>query len=488
MGLIATVRAWLGLSESVALPPSGMIDPDDYLYRPLTARVAGAGLPVWQQDKQLALARHLDRGNPAARRILDLLRDFVFGEGVTLAYQNDQVEAILDAHWHDPLNRWDSRGPRWFRTLLRDGELLAVVAVNPVNGFVRWGSISPERIKQVKSDPNNWEVVRQITLKPEKPGEPDRVLTAITVDLASGAMDGEAMLFRLNDDGGRGISYLYPLADLLDALDQAIFNDVERAALLKAFVWDVTVQNATPDQLNLMVATDPQFQPPKPASVRAHNENITWNAVTPGLNAGDGVLFNTFLLTYTLGGAGIPLHWFGFGGDANRATAGEMDEPVIKFLTRLQDQWREHLTDLLRFVVDQAIAHNQLPATVARQDGEGKDTGEQLDARDAFAVVMPDMNTTDIAQVAAALQQVAAALLTMTGEHWVSAETAQQTAWGLLAHLGQEIDPTVEQARIKAQQAQDAERQQLDQARQQQLLSLVRPNGTEPARQPTGQP
>jgi hypothetical protein len=473
------------LKESLLTVASGGIDPDDALYRPLTERGVG-DLDAYTHDKMLNICLYLDRTNAASRRMLDLIRYFVFGEGLTLKFQNRDVEAVVNRHWNDPINRWDRRGPRLFRQLLRDGEVLVVAGVNSVDGMVRWGSLPSRTIEHVTVDPNNWEIITSVTRKRQK-NDDGKTWSIISQNLQTGHLEGEALFWVLNDDGRRGISFLYPLADLLDAMEETIYNDVERQQLLKSFLIDVTV-NGADDKKIAEMKRDPMYATPKPGSVWMHNENIENKMIAPDLRAYESVAAMKFLLNFIVGSAGIPFHWFGFGGDANRATAATMDEPVIKMLTYWQDLWVDHMDDVLRYVIDQAVIAGTLPAQVERQDGDGepvKDKAgnvEMIDARDAVEVVTPDMDTTDIGQVSTALQQVAASLMTAVNESWISDETAQQTFWLLLSHLGVDVDPAQEQRLLQqadqARQAQEQSRPSIDPATQKLLtLAMAGKNG-----------
>ena len=273
------------LKESLLPAMSGGIDSDEGLYRPLTQRSVG-DLDTYTRDKMLDISLYLDRTNPVARRVLNLLRDFVYAEGMRRKYVNRDVEAELEKHWHDPINKWDERGPRLFRQAMRDGEVVLVRSVNEHNGFVRWGSLPSRVIEDVTVDPNNHEILRTIVRKRGRNEENSRAFTAIMPNLETGTLDGEALLWAFNDDGEgqRGISFLYPLADMLDLVEESIFNDMERQQLMKAFVLDVTVQGGDAAAIE-KARRAPEHQSPKPGSVLIHNENYDYKYLTPDFKA-----------------------------------------------------------------------------------------------------------------------------------------------------------------------------------------------------------
>ncbi len=444
---------WVGISrpESAASAynfAGASIDPDDHLYRKLTERSVN-DLPSYKHDQMLAVAAHLDRANPVAGRILGLITDFVFAEGIQMQTRNQHVADIITAHWDDWINDWNKNGPQIFRLLLRDGEVLLPAGVNPVNGFVRWGQLMSRQIKTVHTHPNDWRVVTEVEMR-TNPGEPDDIRHGIVLDPTTGRLgtmaDGESepkpvlLLRRGNVDGIRGISFLYSLADFLQYLDRAAFSEVERLELLRAFIWDVTVENATPDQIREL-ARDPQFATPPPGSVRMHNKAATWAAVTPKLETKEAVDLLKFLLnTLVLGSAGIPEHWFGSGGDVNRAVGTVMNEPTVKMLSQMQRSFASYLNVIIRFVLDQAIIHGALPELVEVEDSDGNPTGEMADPRDLFEIVFPDMDTTDIQQSAEALKNVTESLAIAEARGWITPRTLRRVYASVVSMFGPDVD------------------------------------------------
>lgn len=456
MNLWGRIMGWFGLRESQY--PSiagGAIDPDEHLYRSLTNRSV-SDLPEYQHAKMLKVAGHLDRANPVARRILDLLIDFVFAEGVNIQANNDAVREVLEQHWDDPINRWDEHGPNIFRLLLRDGELVMPASVNPVDGRVRWGQIMSRQIKDVVPDIDDWRVTREIVLK-SPPDQPDRTLAGINLNFETDRLEGEALLLRYgNVDGLRGISFLYPLADYLDYLDQASFSEIERLQLLRSFLWDVEIEGDASQVLEKM--KDPAYGTPKPGSVRLHTSTEKWTAVTPSLGTYDAVNLIDFLLnTLILGSVGIPEHWFGSGGDVNRAVGSIMGQPTVKMLTRLQRMWTGYLTTMMQYVVDQAVEHRALVEVVEIQDADGNGTGEMVPAREAFQIAVPDMDTTDMQATSATLLSVTQSLVVAEDRGYVTQQTAGRVWASIASQFGPDVDPDyeAEQAAIEQEQADD---------------------------------
>jgi hypothetical protein len=179
--------------------------------------------------------------------------------------------------------------------------------------------------------------------------------------------------------------------------------------------------------------------PPKPGSIRAHNENVQYQAVAPDLKANDATNEARMLKNYILGGAGFPEHWFAEGGNANRATAAEMGEPTIKRLSARQRYFRYMLEHIFRFCIDQALIHRRLPAEA--------DTG--------FSIIVPEITIRDIGGLTEALQRISASLAVAEERGWVTRRTAARLFGVLAARLGADID--VDQELEAAGEDEDAE-------------------------------
>ena len=81
---------------------------------------------------------------------------------------------------------------------------------------------------------------------------PEEVFTARTRKIRESYADGECFYVRVNNmaAGGRGRSDLLAQADWLDAYDEFLFGELDRAKFMRAFFWDVTLTGATEEQVN----------------------------------------------------------------------------------------------------------------------------------------------------------------------------------------------------------------------------------------------
>lgn len=219
--------------------------------------------------------------------------------------------------------------------------------------------------------------------------------------------------------------------DWLDGYDQFLFGELDRAKFLRAFFWDVKLTGATPEQVAQRAK---EITAPAPASTRVHNENEEWKAEAPNLQAADSAEHARLFRNHVLGGQTIPEHWFGGGGDVNRAAASEMGEPTFKIFSLRQWLWREFLQEIGRYVL--------------RKKALAEDQGEPEFDDPAFEVqaVFPELVVRDTTKWAAALQQTAAALVIAVDRGLLTEETAVKLLAVIAGRLGVEIDPADELA------------------------------------------
>lgn len=405
------------LRESYSSDPG--IDPDDYKYRRLSGRPDRDLSPITHQ-RMLEIAYRLYDRNPLAHRIVELTKDFVIGGGVTYRCESPEIQTILDDFWSDPINNWDLKQYNRVLELGLFGEQCYPVFVNSYNGRVRLGSLDPASIGEVRTNPENAEEVEAIVPK----GIQQRTLRVIHLDEEPesptfGRLVGDCFFFAINkvSNADRGRSDLLCLADWIDGYEQFLFNRIDRSALISSFVWDVTLEGMNEDEIAQWLKKNPA---PKPGSVRAHNEKVRWEAVSPDLKAHDAKEEARLLRTFILAGAGFPEHWFADGSQVNRATAKEMGVPTLKRLSARQRYFQYMIEYIFRFVIDQAVIHGRI--------------SPETDTR--FVVVLPEISQRDTSDAAASLERISNALASAEEKGWISKEAAGKMFVNFSAQLG----------------------------------------------------
>ncbi len=426
------------------------IDADEEGWRRLSGDDGRDLSPVTQARMQ-QMAYFVWERTLLGRAMIELPIAFLLAGGVRLKAEDPDDQKWLDRFWHDPINRMDAKLPKKVRELSLYGEVCWPVFVNEADGFVRLGYLDPALIAEVVYDPDNTEQpIGIVTIRNKRQQQrrlrviiagPEDVFTPRTQEIRAQFGDGECFYFKVNDlsNSRRGRSDLLAAIDWIDGYDELLFGELDRARFMRSFFYDVTLNGSTPEQVKQRAK---EIAPPKPGAVRVHNDAEVWKTENPELGAYDSTLLARLLRNHILGGLSLPEHWFGGGGDVNRATAGEMAEPYLKTL-----EMRQALIGLILREVGSYVIWRRRD-----QLGQGK--------RNAPIVVtaeFPELSRKDTTAYAAALQQVVAGAMTAVREKLMSRETAVALIAAIAERLGVTIDPEAELAKAEEEAAQDAE-------------------------------
>jgi len=420
-------------------------------YRRLSQSPNVRDLLAPQQDRMQRVAYYLYVTNNVAARCVEILVDFICGEGVSVAAEEPAVQETLDEFWHDPWNDLDKFVPQMVQGQSVFGESLVQCYTNPVSGQVRIADTDPLWIDAVEYSTLEGDPGRAtgpalaVVLKRDYQEKEAKRLRVVSRDEDPfspeyGMLRGECFYWPLRKARAatRGISDLFKSSDLAGALEQMIWAAVQHTKHQGAFIWDLLLRGATQEQIDDWLKKNPAG--PAAAGVRVHNENTEWKAVSPQLAASEQNRMVQTVKSMILAGFGFPPHWFAEGGDVNRATALEMGDPALKMLTRRQRDVKYQLEEMLRYVISAKIAAGALPENINQ----------------AFEVQMPELSVKDQGKIATALSQTVSALSLARAEGLVDEETAANALAIQIQQLGVEADPA-EMLR-KARAEKEAER------------------------------
>jgi hypothetical protein len=411
------------------------VDTDESDWRPISQRSPQDLKPVDQQAMQ-DRAYYTWTTNPLGHSIIELKVDFVIGDGLTIDAAEEEVQEVLDDFWQEPSNNWPLKIRDKVRELLLYGEQCWPVGVGEQSGQVRLRTIDPRNIVEVVPDPMNvetpigviWTVGgdelkkrKSITIVDEDE------LSSEAMQLRAGYQDGAVFYFAINkvSNATRGISELLPVLDALDLAERLMFNRAEKVEVMSNFFYDVTIDGATDDEVLAFMA-GPGGEMPRPGTVQAHNTRQTWRPMHPDLKSDQFETDWKLLMTYIVGTQGFPEHFFGSGGDVNRATALEMGDPTNKRLRATQQTIEGVMEYVLRYVVFAAQKAKRLPA--------GIDT--------TFKVSFPELSVRDLEKHAKALQVATTALTQLKLDNVISTEHIQRLIAILAQPFGVELDFT----------------------------------------------
>lgn len=436
------------LAARQALPISLDYDPKNEGYRRLTGvdGMLSRDLTPMGQDTMIELAYYLYDTSGLVKRFVRDSSNFVLGEGLTLDVKNDDegtAKKWLEDFWEK--NRLELRLRKRIEFLCLLGEQCWPVLVNPYNGRVMLGYIDPSNIDTVEVVTGFPEIPQRIVLKGATTGR-GQSFAAIREDWdpmsrTTGRMVGECFFYSINNppNGTRGRSDLIQSFDFINGLEESLFDEIDRIKLIKAFIWDVTLNGATDEEISDFLKKN---RTPKAGSVRAHNDRVTWQAVAPDLKMQDSKTFLDFMKTYLAACQNRPDSWFGSGGKVYQSEAELNGEPTFKDLGTLQLFVRCMLEDVCRFVIDQAVIRGALRESKS----------DPLKP----AVNMPEMVTRDLKAIVEALFQFAQALTVAESQGWLSKDTSTELFASVVVRCGFEID-AAEEIKKRAAEATDVD-------------------------------
>ena len=392
-------------------------------------------LPTHERAQQLAYFLYLT--NPMAQWLINIQTAYIVGEGakVKAADGDEDVQALLDDWWHDEQNDWDAKLDNKVRELGLYGEQCWTAFVAQGTGRVRLGYLDPCLVDEVILSPDDAEqpigvITKRYALDGgEIPQRRIKVVSALSEEELGGyAMrlredfaDGECFYYAVNkvSNGSRGWSDLLARADWLDGYEQFMFQRLERADLGNRVITDIMLTGMTPEQV---AAYAKAFVPPKAGGHFFHNEKVTYDIKSPNMNATDAREDARMFKNQAI--SGVPEHWFGGGGDTNRATAAEMDEPAYKIFQSRQKTVKGIVQKTARHAVRQAKVWGQISNSAS----------EQVTAE------FPSMVQADVAKIGAAMQSLSAALSVQVTQQTITKAEARRVFATTVQRLGVELD------------------------------------------------
>ncbi len=429
-------------------------DNEDYGWR----KVSGYGtqdpsrreFPYISYPVMIELANYMYVMSGLTRRIISDTANFVLGEGVEYKVSEDddwEAKEILDEFWDDSRNNMDIDLDSRIQSFCLMGELCWPVDVSR-NGRVWMSYMDTARIVDVETV-MHFPMVPSI-VKISDNTRMDNSLFVIREDVdpmskTNGRLRGECFYFAINKmpNMPRGYSDLTAQFDFIENYESGLFDELDRTKFLKNFVWDVLVKGA--DEETIKNFQKVWGDPPKPGTVRFHNEEVEWNAVAPAMQAGDNKAMWDLFKTYLSSVINRPDSWFGSGGKAYQTEAELMGEPSYKQLKKRQKLVKYILEYVLRFVLDQAIIAGRI-----------KDKGQKI------TVIMPEMSAKDTGKAVASMSHLLNSLTMAMSKGLLTRETAAEFFAFMAGQTGFEIDHEHELANAKTEADQQKDEDEAD--------------------------
>lgn len=421
-------------------------------FRPLGGSLRD--LPAITHERMIEVALHLWDRNPMGRRIIMAQAEWMIGDGVSFRAADPRTDELLRRYW--ALNRLDLGLMPMVCELGLFGEDFATAHARRFTGIIYQGTLDPGWVREVVPSCDNAAVSIGVIQKASAVQGELRWRTVLRREdeeaLSPAALrerelfaDGEVMHAAVNKLRlrTRGMSDLFALADWLGGYEELLFAELQRARALSFFFWDYEWTGLSQDEIDERMA---ELAAPRPFSNFGHNEKVKRKLVGPETHTAENDATGARLFrNHVLGGAGLPEHWYGGGGDVNRSTSDSMDATAVKTLTARQTGLKHLIRDRLLVQVEFGIRSGYL-----------RDTPEVRDVE----VDMPDLSTLDLSRVAGGFSSILGGLAIGKREGWVANEVAARFVAALGKHLQVDIDPeemlALAQAERKSGLADDA--------------------------------
>lgn len=419
------------------------LDADDGQFRRLSdgskARMR-RDLTLVQQDRALNVSWLLVETNSMAKRVLELMRDLVVGEGVELSGRDERTADPLKSIWRAIMGGSEI-GDLYYAASL-NGELILPVTRNSISGAPRIGFIDPLSVLKVEFDPVDVRQAVAVYLKRQGSDLSDgQRLEVIREDPETGKLiDGDVFFWRINSlpNSGRGRPDLLTLADYIDLYDQMLYGNAESQRALSSFVWDYEIDTTDEAVIERKVR---ELGKPKSGQVFGHNKKEKLEAITPDIKAPDRSESVKMLATHVAGGMGYPLTWLGYP-DSTRATLEGQNDVAMKTPKRRQNQFKRFLELMVRYGIEGMVAAN--PAYY-----RGRDLG--------FSIEMPEIATKDVSRAGGVLSGVIQGLDAAMANETISRRAAVVITMAIVRHLGVEMSVDDVMAQIEDERSDRAE-------------------------------
>lgn len=321
--------------------------------------------------------------NPIVKRITEIWVNYVIGSGLTFEAKDERVQAVLDAFLSQ--NKVGLKMKKRAREAYLFGELFAVPNVNTISGNVRLGFADPLNIEKVNFDPFDGDTPTSIEIRtvdgrfnlplvtvdergdaalriPEFYGEQRAVIGNKALNTL-GMRTGRAMLLQFNTVIGsqRGTTELLPIIDWCAGLEDILWINKQRVEDQSAIVGVITIEGATPKQLNEYrnpesanyIPPPRRFNPNEETSWAYANEKIKFNFISPDIKATDIETFSKVIKSLIQIGSGNPAVVFGQAEEATWASARETMSPFFQMMESGQKQFVQFWEDIAGFAIDQ---------------------------------------------------------------------------------------------------------------------------------------
>lgn len=340
--------------------------------------------------------------NPLIRRAVLTQANYVFGQGINIASENENVNEVIQSFLDDTKNKAELTSHQ--NRMVKEIELqlfaniFFVFFVDKLTGAVKVRTIPEQEIKLIITDPDDkktpWYYKRKYNVSEFDPetGSMGEAKQRTSYYKDWNLQKDELTLTNLKDaviyhvsvnklsDMQFGVSEVYAAMDWARAHKSFLEDWATITKSYAQFAWNMTAKNKTgmvraKQKLGTTLSTDnTETNPPgATASILSHTEGTKMEPIkTAGATtkADDG----DKLVHMVSAATGIFYHYLvGDPSTGNLATAKSMERPMELQFKNRQQLWIDVYTNILNFVVDQSII-----ASAGKLKGGREKIGEEI--------------------------------------------------------------------------------------------------------------
>lgn len=319
---------------------------------------------VYDQPAAVAQKFYLDaleawRENPQVKRIVDVVTDFVLGDGIRVSSTIESLNTFIDKFTNHRKNReYLVELERPVDELTRAGDLFVLLWLNRVDGMSYVRLIPKEQILQIDTADNDPDEEIAYWQRPMGIGEqPRKWMGAFHPEAAQS--DHIMLHYAINRPVGAqfGTSDLSTLLQWIQTYVQTLNGRAKLHWAMRLFYWIVTVPKSAMAEARKRYAT-----PPAAGSVIVAEQGEEWTAVTPNIGGADASHDLEALRHMIYAGTGFPAIWLGESGTSNLSEAREMRSPAERHLKRRQNYVSWMLQDIAFHAYRRAAEIGKQPA------------------------------------------------------------------------------------------------------------------------------
>jgi hypothetical protein len=312
----------------------------------------------YQRDTLLEEAIRAWRLNPLARRLTNLFKIYNV-DGIGYKCEDTDTQKFLDEFWNHELNNMDDMLEEISNELFLTGNLFPAYSVG-MDGMTFVRIFPTDQIHEIVTAPNDLRQEQAYITKPLSMDVESKTFFNLptapvfmrhhAINRLAGTVWGEGEIWSDLPWLGRYASFLE---------DRVRLNRYRQA-----FIYDVSVEGMSPDQIKARKA-EIQRNPPASGSVNVHDANETWDIKSPKLDSGDAER-DGLAIKKMIAVNHVPMHYLAEPESSTRTTADAAGTPTFKAFENHQDTFKKIIKNILQTAVKRKSEKDAKVSTSAK--------------------------------------------------------------------------------------------------------------------------